>query len=142
MTIPTTLGLWPSIIALVGTLVTGGSIGVGFKAWLEHRRGMRKDSDEVAMGLVATLSERVASLEKESQREREICDANLAVLRHRLNNIGSEFEALLLLIEMAPEKAKEFVAKIKEMRARHAQTEVVEKVAVKALAVNGGQEHE
>lgn len=131
------MGLWTSIIAVLGTLITGGGLGVGFKAWLQHRRGMRKDSDDVAMSLVATLKARVEALEAESKRERELCDARIAVLRHRLNNLSSDFDALLLLIEMSPERAREFVARIKEQRARHEQAEAAEKAGFHVAAIGG-----
>ena len=132
----TLMPTWLNIIPLL--LGGGGLVAIGgiLKTWFDHKRGMRKDTDEVAMKLVAQLQERVAAVESSAERERALCDARLAVLRHRLNNISTMFDGLLLLIEAAPDKAASMVEKIKERRALQEAAEAAEKAAVEAAAIN------
>jgi hypothetical protein len=126
---------WVALLGILGTLFGGAGLGGILKTWLDHKRGVRKDTDEVALSLVNQLKQRVETLETASERERVLCDARLAVQRHRINNLSSNFDALLLLIEMAPEKAAEMVAKIKERRAAQEQAEAVEKAALAAVGM-------
>ena len=70
------------------------------------------------MGLVDKLQGRIDHLEKSVDRERELCDTKLEVLRLELKHVQNNFESLLLAIEVAPEKAAEVVAKIKARRAK------------------------
>jgi len=62
-------------------------LGLGgmLKSWLDYRRSMRKQSDEVAMNLVTQLTKRIETVEASAAQERALCDANLSVLRHRVN---------------------------------------------------------
>lgn len=68
------------------------------------------------MGLVEKLQARIERLEEAQEAERQLCDAKLTVLRHELKNVQGNFDALLLAIEVAPEKAAEVVAKVKARR--------------------------
>lgn len=122
---------WP------GIATAGAGLGIGglVKTWLDHKRAVRRASDEVAMALVEQLTARVESVEASAAQERALCDANLAVLRHRVNNLSGSFDGLLLFIEMAPERAREFAARIKEKRAAQEQVEAAEKASVAALAL-------
>lgn len=126
---------WLTVLGILGTLFGGAGLGGMLKTWLDHKRGVRKDTDEVALTLVGQLKARVESLEAASDRERVLCDAKLAVQRHRINNLSGNFDALLLLIEMAPEKAAEMVAKIKERRAAQEQSEAIEKATLAAVGI-------
>ncbi|MEJ7933476.1 hypothetical protein WG907_04290 [Sphingobium sp. AN558] len=127
---------WFAVLGLIGTLIGGAGLGGMLKTWLDHVRGRRKDTDEVALTLVNQLQTRVTSLEDSSDRERKLCDAQLAVQRHRINNLSGNFDALLLLIEMAPDKASEMVAKIKERRSAQEQAEAVEKATLAAIGLH------
>jgi hypothetical protein len=84
---------------------------------LDHLRGQRRQTDEVAMGLVEKLQARIERLEESSAAERQLCDAKLSALRHELRNVQGNFDALLLAIEVAPERAAEVIAKVKARRA-------------------------
>lgn len=67
--------------------------------------------------------------------ERSRHEAERKIDRHRINNLTQCLDALLMLLEVAPDKASEHVAKIKEMRERQAANETVEKAAVQAAAI-------
>lgn len=122
---------WVGYVALLlGAL---GSIGLGgmFKSWLDHKYKSRKQSDDMATAIVTMMNQRMTAVERHGR----LCEANLAFLRHRQNNMSGNFDALLLLIELAPEKAGEFIVRIKEMRRDQAVAEAAERAALLATAV-------
>ncbi|WP_420137719.1 hypothetical protein [Sphingomonas sp.] len=98
--------------ALFGAAIGGGGIGAGLRPVLDYWKGRRQQTDEVAMGLVEKLQARIERLEESSLAERALCDAKLSSLRHELKNVQGNFAALLLAIEVAPERAAEVVAKV------------------------------
>ena len=114
MTLIDTIPAWAP---MCGAALGGGGIGAGLRPILDYWKGRRRQTDEVAMRLVAKLQARIERLEESSATERQLCDARLSMLRHELNNVQSNFDALLLAIEVAPEKAAEVVARIKRRRA-------------------------
>lgn len=122
---------WPTVATASAGLGAGGLL----KTLLDHKRAVRRATDEIAMNLVQQLTHRIESIEASASQERALCDANLAVLRHRVNNLSGSFDGLLLLIEMAPERAREFVTQIKEKRAVQEQAEAAEKAGVAAIAL-------
>lgn len=112
---------WPMTADWIVPLVTGiggGGVGAGIRPILDYLKTKRGQTDEVAMGLVDKLQARVEQLERAQASERELCDTKLAVLRADLMNVQGNFDSLLLAIEIAPEKAAEVVAKIKDRRDR------------------------
>src|SRR5213075_1160299 len=72
----------------------------------------RKHAADVEERLRLDLIRRVERLERTLETERAIHKAERSLDRHRLNNVTQCFDALLLLIEMAPERAAEAVQKI------------------------------
>jgi hypothetical protein len=107
----------PAWAPLFGAALGGGGLGAGMRPILDYWKGRRAQTDEVAMSLVEKLQTRIERLEEAQLAERQLCDAKLSVLRHELKNVQGNFDALLLAIEVAPEKAAEVVAKIKSRRA-------------------------
>lgn len=95
----------------------------------------RKQAAEAEARLRDDLIRRVERLERQIDRERTKHEAERALGRHELKNINQCFDALLLLIEMAPERAAESVAKIKEMRAGQVQAEAKEKAIIRAAEI-------
>lgn len=83
----------------------------------------------------ADLKERVDALEAKLEADRARHEAERSLDRHRINNLNACLDALLLLLETAPEKAAQHVARIKEMRARQMQDESQEKATVQAAVV-------
>ncbi|HWI85702.1 MAG TPA: hypothetical protein VNT42_05180 [Sphingomonas sp.] len=108
------LSAWLSV---AGAALGGGGIGAGVRPILDYWKSRRQQTDAVAMGLVEKLQARIERLEESSAAERALCDARLSALRHELRNVQGNFDALLLAIEIAPEKAAEVVARIKGRRA-------------------------
>jgi len=119
-----------TIVSTVALLVGAGGFGALVKTILDHLRARRKASDDVAMALVGRLSTRVESLEASSLRERELCDAQLSVLRHRMNNMSSLFDGVLWVLKAAPDKAASLVADIERRRAEQERAEAIEKAAL------------
>lgn len=107
---------FPAWGPLFGAALSGGGIGAGMRPVLDYWKGRRRQTDEVAMGLVEKLQARIDRLEQSQAAERQLCDAKLSVLRHELRNVQGNFDALLLAIEVAPEKAAEVVARVKARR--------------------------
>jgi hypothetical protein len=95
----------------------------------------RKQAQDAEAKLRDDLIRRVERLERQIDRERTKHEAERALGRHELKNINQCFDALLLLIEMAPERAAESVAKIKEMRARQVEAEAKEKAIIRAAEI-------
>lgn len=106
----------PGWVSFGATALGAGGIGAGVRPILDYLRGRRQQSDGVAMGLVEKLQTRIDRLEESSSSERQLCDAKLDTVRAELALVHGNFEALLLAIEIAPEKAAEVVAKIKARR--------------------------
>ncbi len=113
----TAAGAWASFFLLLGVIVR--QLG----PWRKIKIGAdEKLRDE--------LSERVTLLEQRLERREAEHASEIAIMRHRLNNMTGCFDALLMLIETAPDKAMEAVEKIKEMRARQILAEAQEKAIV------------
>lgn len=128
---------WPTLLTAIGGLGAGSIL----KTLLDHRRGMRRATDEVAMGLVAQLRERIVSLEAGAAQERALCEARLALLRHRVNNLAGAFDSIVLLIKAAPERAAELIKLVEDMRARQETAEAVEKAALQSAIIAAVSPH-
>lgn len=126
----TAAGAWASFLALVGIIVR--QVG----PW-------RKISVDAETVFRDNLIARVEKLERDLQRKdqegeqlRRLHNAERAVDRHRINNLQQCFDAMLMMIDAAPEKAAEIVTKIREMRAEQLKAEALEKAAVHEVAIN------
>lgn len=97
---------WATVISLVVGVVGTAGLGGMLKTWLDHLRGTRKQSDEVAMALVARLEERVKHLESTRDDERARCEAELRVQGHRINNQRLMIFSLLHLFEVPAARRK------------------------------------
>lgn len=118
-------GLLPTVLSLLFGGVGGGVL----VRWWAHKREERKEGDNVALDLVQTLSVRVDVLEKQNSE-----------LRHDLRDVEVRFEAMILAIEMAPEKAGEIVSRVRAIRMgtkRQAAQVAVSAERVKADARDG-----
>lgn len=85
---------------------------------------------------------RILRLEKQLDLERarrELAnkrhEAERAADRHKLKNITACFDAILMLIEAAPEKAKQHVERIKKMRADQLKAESDEQATIRAADI-------
>lgn len=87
----------------------------------------------------AELKERVLALETRLDAERARHEAERSIDRHRINNLTACLDALLMMLELAPDKAAEHVIKIKDMRDRQSSYEAAEKAAIQAAAITSGK---
>ena len=87
----------------------------------------------------ATLGDRrvsrIEKLEAKIEEQRVSYEAEIGILRHDLNNVSSCLDALLLLLETAPEKAAEHVARIKAMRDGQVVRQTAEKATIRAARI-------
>lgn len=126
---------WGAIFGLINVLGLAGA----FATWLKNRPKMRELEKAADEKLRDDLIKRVDRLERQLENERgrqEVerarHEATLQVMRHRLNNSDQCLDALLLLLEAAPDRAADAVSRIKEMRSRHREAEAIEKAAIRA----------
>jgi hypothetical protein len=129
MTPLTILGV---LAALLGTAGLGGVL----KTWLDHQRGKRKQSDDVAMALVEKLEARVEKLEGSLEREQERCEAMLGIHRHRINNQRTIIYSLLHLFDMPAARRKAALVIVRADLASMEQAEAVEKGIVAAAPLS------
>jgi hypothetical protein len=125
---------WPMILS-VFTVIGGMGIGGMLKAWLDHKRGVRKQTDEVALTMLAQVNARVEVLETAREQDHAQCEKQLAVHRHRINNLASMLDSLLMLWDMPAAKTKEAVQRIRERRAQMERAEAIEKPVVASSLV-------
>jgi chromosome segregation ATPase len=128
MTVPVSVSGFTWTAGLVGLLnVLVGSLLVTI---VRTRPTREKIANEREANL---LHERAD--EMDGMRERmAVLEAERAVDRHRINNLTACLDALLLLLETAPERAAEHVSRIKEMRAMQMTAEAAEKGAIHAAS--------
>lgn len=95
----------------------------------------KKQEDESEAGFRADLMRRIRKLERDIESERAIHKAEQSLDRHMLGNITACFDAMLMLVEMNPDRAPEIVAKVKEMRAGQMKAEAEEKAIIRAAVI-------
>jgi hypothetical protein len=125
----TSAGAWASFLALLGIIVR--QVGPWRSQSISAEQRLRDD-----------LLKRVEKLERELDRKEVRHQAERALDRHKLNNVGQCFDALIIMLEAAPEKVSEIVCRIKEMRKRQLDAEALEKAAIHAAAIVDADERE
>jgi len=132
---PGAYGIWLLVLLAFGMVI---------KAWPMLRKSQLEADGSLRADLlnrIAKLEQHVADLEMQMHKEREAHavemaaeraarNAEVQLMRHRLNNETMTFDALLMLLEAAPEKVGENIVRIKEMRAQRAHEIAVEKGAM------------
>lgn len=113
----TAAGAWASFIALVGIIIR--QVGPWRKQSIDAEQTFRSD-----------LIRRVEKLERRLERQRVRHEAERAVDRHRINNLQQCFDATMLMLKAAPEKAAETIVHIEQMRAEQIKAEAIEKAAI------------
>jgi cbb3-type cytochrome oxidase subunit 3 len=135
----------------VALIIVFGTVIIWYiRGWPERRRALNEtaklklEDDQVfraeLLAREGLLTQRVGALERTITRERRIHTAERALDRHRLNNITQCFDAMLLLIEMNPDRATEIVKKIKEMRATQMLAEAEEKAALRVAEIHDDED--
>ncbi|WP_174286620.1 hypothetical protein [Sphingomonas bacterium] len=112
---------WTTVgVGLLNLLVGGALV-----AWIKQRPKMRELEQNAEGKLRDDLMERVRKLEADAtaqaalrEAERARHEAEMKIMRHRVNNSDQCLDALLLLLKTAPEKVNQAVQHIEEMRTR------------------------
>lgn len=120
-------GAWGAFVTLLAIFV---------RQWVPLRR-IRVDAEQKFRD---DLAERVTSLESKLEKKDADHMAEMAIMRHRLNNVTACLDALLLLIEQDPAKASEAAEKIRRMRAGQLTAEATERGAVSAAKIERSAE--
>lgn len=120
-------------LSLLGLLIR--QIGPWRKQLTETEAHLRTELTERHDAMLG----RVLAMERKLDRQQMRHNAERALDRHRLNNIQQCFDALLLLVEMNPDKSREVVAKIKEMRASQIVAESEEKAIIRAAEITADE---
>jgi len=118
----TAAGVWTGVIMLIGYVIRQAV------PW-------RKTTIEADKQLRDDLLHRVEHLEQTLEKERKIRDAERALDRHRINNLNHCLDMLVALLETNPDRAHDFVVRIKEMRESQLQAEATEKALIHAAKI-------
>jgi peptidoglycan hydrolase CwlO-like protein len=139
----------PLATALIGILPSVGIIGVfalcvtaivtvylrGFPTLRRDRLDadglLRKD----LLARLLAVEVRLASVEAENVRLREMHAVEMATMRHKLNNETASLDALLMLLAAVPDKVNEHIVRITELRAARARNVAMESGAHADAAV-------
>lgn len=97
----------------------------------------KKQASDAESRLRETLLERVGRLENRLDRQQVRHDAEKRLLIHKLRNMTANFDSMLMMLEMNPDRGPEIVAKIKEQRARQMIAEAKESAIIYADELKG-----
>ena len=91
----------------------------------------------------ADLRRRVADLERRLESDRTQHQIEQTIERTRSAHLSQALDALLMMLELAPDKVTEHVERIRAMRAEHARLEAAELAALRLAAMAlGGETNE
>lgn len=127
---------WTAGLMTVTNLLIGGAL----VAWIKQRAKMRElniGSDERLRG---DLLARVTKLERTLDRAHARHEAERALDRHKINNLTQCFDAVMLMLEAAPERGQEIVTRVKAMRESQIAAEAIEKAAIHAAEISHAAE--
>lgn len=122
-------GIWIVALTLLGWLIK--QIG----PWSKQREDAESEFRNQLIEANEKLTARVEKLEGSIKQQQSIHDAERALDRHRINNLTQCLDALLLLLQAAPDRAAEHVRKINEMRERQLTAEAEEKGIIQAAKI-------
>jgi hypothetical protein len=138
-------GVWTGVIVGILTL-----IGIMYKQRYPMKKLSIAGEEKLREDLFAQLAKqdvehttRVTKLESSLDDQRRRYESKLDVkevhhqnevkiMRHRMNNLDQCLTMLLALIETNPEKAQEAARRVREMREKQEQSEVLEKATITA----------
>ena len=119
-------GVWTGVVLAALSLLT-----VIVKQWgpwkIIARDGRKSDLD--------LMTARINKLENLLEQKDAHHDAEVAVMRHRMNNLDQCLNMLLMLIEQDPDKAREAAARVRVMRERQEAAEASEKATIRAATI-------
>lgn len=123
------IALWIAALSLLGLLFK--QIG----PW-------KKQLSDVESQLREAMARRIDKLEMRLERQEEHHRVETTIGNHALRNITACFDAMLLLLEMNPDRGPEIVIKIKEMRAVQMLAEAEEKSILRTALFRSDKEEE
>ena len=116
--------------------------------WFKTIPQLRKIRADGDMAMRSDLMRRIEVLEEQAARnridreiERKEHEAEIQVLRHRLNNETHALDTLLILLEQNPDRIKENIGRIKGERERMRLEIAAEKGAIAANRINSRGEN-
>jgi hypothetical protein len=124
----TLAGVWVAALGVLGVLARQ------FVSW-------RKQANDAEAHLRDALIARVEKLEAKIDRQQVRYEAELSLGNHKFRNVTACFDAMLMMLEMNPDRVPEIVAKIKEMRSSQMIAEAQEKAIIRATSI-GPEEDE
>lgn len=113
----TAAGIWIAAISLFGILARQ------LVVW-------RTKAQDAEAQFRDALIKRVERLEMRIDRQQALHNAEKRLLTHKLRNMTANFDSMLLMLEMNPDRGPEVVAKIKEQRARQMLAEAKEAATI------------
>jgi hypothetical protein len=118
----TVAGVWIAVITLLGILA---------RQIVPWKKQVEMSEAQFRSDLII----RVRKLERDIESERAIHKAEQSLDRHMLGNITQCFDAMLMLVEMNPDRAADIIVTIKEMRGRQMKAEAEEKALIRAAVI-------
>jgi mevalonate kinase len=112
-TTPTTIAIWVGVIGVIGLIVRQ------YVPWL-------KESNSADEKLRDLLIARVQRLEDKIERQERRHAAEQRLSNHKLRNIMTCFDSILVALKVSPDKVNEIVHEIEAMRARQLVAEAEE----------------
>jgi len=95
----------------------------------------RKQRDEAEEKLRSALTKRVQRLERKIEIKDAKHEAERALDRHKIRNLNQCLDAVLMILETAPEKTVEVVAKVRTMRETQLAAEMREAGEIHAATI-------
>jgi hypothetical protein len=97
----------------------------------------KKQANDAQAQLRDSLLRRVERLEDRLDRQQTRHNAEKRLLTHKLRNMTANFDSMLMMLEMNPERGPEIVAKIKDQRAAQMIAEAKEAAMIYADELHG-----
>lgn len=150
------LDSWQVVIAAILAVFGSGGLGALVVKMMEHKRGVRRQTDDQSIRLVHEMRERMATVEASaaaerasdrrmfdreigrSERQHVMCEARLKVEHHRGNNLRAEIDGLMDMLTLAPDKVPDIVRISRERSIENRRTESNERNALLELQASLG----
>lgn len=130
----------PLATALVGMLPSVGIIGVFalcitavVTVWLRGFPTLKRDQLDAdgllrkdLLARLLAVEVRLASVEADNVRLRELHAGEMTIMRHKLANETASLDALLMLLAAVPDKVNDHIERIKQMRDERARNVAIE----------------
>ena len=114
-----------------GWLLCGAVVSAIIKGWPAIRDAATRAKTAIGDRRLS----RIEKLESKIEQQSAAHEAEVKLLHLQLNNVSSCLDAILLLIEAAPDRAAEHVSKIRAMRMEQSKFEIAEKAALTATRI-------